>query len=342
VAVSITNQGEEQQHTITVFNIYNPNPLPPYDRLDGLPRGCMLPKLNNAIRRMNGPDHSTVVVGDFNLHHPRWEGPEAGYNCRTAAEYLIEITENNGLELGFEPGLITRPAKGAGINPSTIDLSFITSDITDHLIQTGINKELDKGSDHLPVETVFGFRLEREEEPTRRLFKKMNKEIFHNVLKDLPEVPLALSQDQIDTVTVRIIDTLTKAVELSTPVAKLSPRSKPGWTDECTQTIKTERRARRHFNRCSTEENHIILQIARREKDKAIRKATKMEHRNRVSEVKDMKDSGPYTLGPVNGTSQELRSRQISETQQAPHNVPWKERRQPLGTPSSQCHRRQI
>ena len=117
----------------------------------------------------------------------------------------------------------------------------------------------------------------------------MNKEIFHNVLQDLPEVPLALSQDQIDTVTIRIIDTLTKAVELSTPVAKLSPRSKPGWTDECIQAIKAERRARRHFKRCPTEENHIILQIARREKDKAIRKATKMEHRNRVSEVKDMK-----------------------------------------------------
>ena len=117
----------------------------------------------------------------------------------------------------------------------------------------------------------------------------MNKEIFHNVLQDLPEVPLVLPQDQIDTVIIKIIDTLTKAVELSTPVAKLSPRSKPGWTEECTQAIKAERRARRHYSRCLTEENHIILQLARRKKDKAIRKATKTEHRNRVSEVKDVK-----------------------------------------------------
>ena len=71
VAVAITNQGKAQQHTITIFNIYNPNPLPPYDRLDGLPRGCMLPKLNNALRRINGPNHSTVVVGDFNLHYSK-------------------------------------------------------------------------------------------------------------------------------------------------------------------------------------------------------------------------------------------------------------------------------
>ena len=119
----------------------------------------MLLKLNNALRRTNGPDHSTVVVGDFNLHHPRWGGPKAGYNCRAAAEYLIEVTENNGLELGFEPGLIIRPAKGAGINPLMIDLSFITLDIANHLIQIGINKELDKGSDHLLVEIVFRYRL---------------------------------------------------------------------------------------------------------------------------------------------------------------------------------------
>ena len=32
-----------------------------------------------------------------------------------------------------------------------------------------------------------------------------------------------------------------------------------------------------------------MLQIARREKDKAIRKVTKIEYRNRVSEVKDIK-----------------------------------------------------
>ena len=42
--------------------------------------------------------------------------------------------ENNGLKLGFKPGLIIRPAKGVGINPLMIDLSFITLDIADHLI----------------------------------------------------------------------------------------------------------------------------------------------------------------------------------------------------------------
>ena len=59
--------------------------------------------------------------------------------------------------------------------------------------------------------------------------------------------------------------------------------------EECTQAIKTEQHAHRHFNKHPTEDNHITLQIARQEKDKTIRKAIKMEHRNRVSKVKDIK-----------------------------------------------------
>ncbi|XTI83830.1 hypothetical protein V2W45_134968 [Cenococcum geophilum] len=72
-------------------------------------------------------------------------------------------------------------------------------------------------------------------------------------------------------------------------MAKISPRSKPGWSEECTEAIKAERRARRYYDRFSTEENHTTLQIARREKTKAIKKATRTEHRDRVSEAKDMK-----------------------------------------------------
>jgi hypothetical protein len=54
-----------------IFNIYNPNPLLPHNRLDGLLRGYILLKLNNALRRINGLNHSTIVVGDFNLYYPR-------------------------------------------------------------------------------------------------------------------------------------------------------------------------------------------------------------------------------------------------------------------------------
>ena len=94
----------------------------------------MLLKLNNALRRIRGPNHSTIVVGDFNLHHPRWGGPKARPNYRAVVEYLIKVMENNKLKLSFKTGLIIRLAKGAGINPLIIDLSLITPNVANHLI----------------------------------------------------------------------------------------------------------------------------------------------------------------------------------------------------------------
>ena len=94
----------------------------------------MLPKLNNALRRIRGPNHSTIVVRDFNLHYPRWGGPKARPNCRVVAEYLIKVIENNELKLSFKIGLIIRLAKGVGINPSIINLSLITPNIANYLI----------------------------------------------------------------------------------------------------------------------------------------------------------------------------------------------------------------
>ena len=42
--------------------------------------------------------------------------------------------ENNRLKLGFKLELIIRLAKGVGINPLIINLSFITLNIIDYLI----------------------------------------------------------------------------------------------------------------------------------------------------------------------------------------------------------------
>ena len=65
--------------------------------------------------------------------------------------------ENNGLKLGFKLKFIIKLVKRAGINCLIINLSFITLDITDHLIQIGINKKFNKDFNHFLVKTVFGY-----------------------------------------------------------------------------------------------------------------------------------------------------------------------------------------
>jgi hypothetical protein len=106
-------------------------------------------------KRQRTRQHSNLVVGDFNLRDKLWGGPEAREEkCPDAAGYLLEILERHGLELCFEPGTITRPASG-----STIDLAFATEDIRDNLINSTVEKSLDKGSNHLPITTTFGYAL---------------------------------------------------------------------------------------------------------------------------------------------------------------------------------------
>src|SRR5436190_1171380 len=158
-AVTLKNQGEDARYKVTIYNVYNPNPEPPYDNALGLPRRSPLPRLNTALQHTR--KHSNVVVGDFNLRDKLWEGPGVREEkCPRAAAYLLEILEHHGLDICFEPGTKTRPARGRAREDSTIDLAFATKDIHETLTYSGLEMELDKGSDHLPLSTIFGYQLQ--------------------------------------------------------------------------------------------------------------------------------------------------------------------------------------
>lgn len=288
--VTLKNQGDDKHHQITIFNVYNPNPEPPYDTVLGLPKRSPLPRLNTELRRTQ--QHSNLVVGDFNLRNELWGGPGIGEEkCPRAAAYLIEILERHGLNLCFEPGTKTRPARGLAREDSTIDLAFATEDICETLIYSGLEMRLDKGSDHRPLSTTFGYQLRtRTATEERYLLKKTNVETFQATLKTLlPEIPQAgLSIEDIDRLTACIQHALSKAIEESTPKARMGPRSNPGWTRECTVAIREFKKARRRYRKYNTEETFIEFQLARRHKKRTIDKTLRDEHRDRISEIKNM------------------------------------------------------
>ena len=67
----------------------------------------------------------TILVGDFNVHHPVW----GGYNVRPhkAADKLLQLAESWNLQLITPPGTPTWTRKGSA--DSTIDLAWITDDL---------------------------------------------------------------------------------------------------------------------------------------------------------------------------------------------------------------------
>ncbi|KIV98387.1 uncharacterized protein PV09_09784 [Verruconis gallopava] len=182
---TITLKMKDERSKITVYNIYNPNPEAPFEE----------------------------ETGDFNLRDELWEGPGIKeIACPRAADYLLQILEQHGLNLCFEPhedSQRKRAAPGA---------------------------ELDKGSDHLPLVTTFGAGITQAEEAERYLIKKIDMGVFTEVLRTwLPEIePAGLTPAEIDRKTEKIQEALRKAIHASAPKARIGPRSRPGWTPECT------------------------------------------------------------------------------------------------------------
>lgn len=86
-------------------------------RGDDLSKGT-IPDLMEAIRIFPNDEH--LALGDFNLHHTAWGGPELGRN-NIGAFILLEWMLKNGLDQLLSPGTITYNERGF---KGTMDLVF--------------------------------------------------------------------------------------------------------------------------------------------------------------------------------------------------------------------------
>jgi endonuclease/exonuclease/phosphatase family metal-dependent hydrolase len=105
--------------------------------------------LSTLHEALDGQDmHETIVLGDFNLHHPLWSARHHRVRERSRAERLLTIAEDFQLELLTVPGTTTYRWRGG---ESTIDLAFASEEVAANLIYYRIDRRLDYDSDHLPI-----------------------------------------------------------------------------------------------------------------------------------------------------------------------------------------------
>lgn len=131
---------QTSQGKVWVHGIYNPPPSSHSSRSPG--------KLQ-WITEILAQEGQHVLVGDFDLHHPRWGG-RTTVTHHKLAEDLIEILGEENMELILPEGTVTWKNKG---NQSTIDLVFLSKELEDTVIGYHIAEELEASSDHLPVFT---------------------------------------------------------------------------------------------------------------------------------------------------------------------------------------------
>ncbi len=135
-----------------------------------------IPQVLEAIQ--DGGQH--VVVGDFNLHHPLWGGPQVR-QAHAGAEPLLRSIELGELELLLQPGTITREKHRN--EPSTLDLSLCTPGLVARVARCKVTDAY-KGSDHKPIETEFiiGNPIYKDPKPTMD-FRKIDTEAVEDGAK---------------------------------------------------------------------------------------------------------------------------------------------------------------
>ncbi|KHJ32561.1 hypothetical protein EV44_g4324 [Erysiphe necator] len=131
---------ETEKGKVYITNLYNPPPLSH--------RSKELKTLKYLPEILSKEGHH-ILVGDFNLHHPRWGGQRV-VSHHTLAEDLIEILAHKDMELVLPEGTITWSNRGS---QSTLDLIFIFKELEDSVTRCELAKELEASSDHIPITT---------------------------------------------------------------------------------------------------------------------------------------------------------------------------------------------
>jgi hypothetical protein len=173
-------------------------------------------------------------------------------------------------------------------NDTTIDLAFATSILRDQLLHCKIAHDLDCESDHLPISVQFNWEWKRattrktrrwaatDVDKLRKVFQLGTSQMqLHDV--DAPE--------KIDDLTTQLVQTLTKAINESTPWNNPSPRALPGFNEECKEARAETQRLRRKWQATRTEDDRKAYKKACNDKKKLISKHLKQAHRDKVTEA---------------------------------------------------------
>jgi hypothetical protein len=246
----------------------------------------ILSTLKGLLEKNKG---SHIILGDFNLHYPLWNSSTYDKH-HYIADNLLDIVSEIGASLHTPKGLATRNCqRGTHHEKTTIDLLFSNLEGIESIPR--ISEDLEQGSDHLPIETVFRIGESRENPSpriTKRLWNRLDREVFLSIFDRetsyLPTLPL-VSRESID----YYIDLLTKAIEKAidkaVPLVRESLYKKGFWTPECRDEVLYTRQLRRLYTQYPSIEHWELFRRQRNRKGKTLARAKRAFFRKRIEEL---------------------------------------------------------
>lgn len=176
----------DQAAEIKIHNIYNPN-----HTLEN--RQSVMPQLRRVLESAQRAEQ--IVLGDFNLHHEMWGGPNVP-KTEAEAEDLVDIMEDYNLTSTLIQGTITYEE---GERQATIDLCLVTVGLADRVIRSEVDRDFDHDSDHLPVVTSFDLSVKQLSREPRKNWKSIDEKQFKSVLlRNLPPLRRPRTRSALD------------------------------------------------------------------------------------------------------------------------------------------------
>ena len=278
---------------IRIHNIYNQklddDQQPTLERLSEVLEG---PTSGNEVIQ-----DEQMIVGDFNLHHPAWGGVNSITDKKSSE--LLDITESLSMDQLLPRGTATYTENCS----TTIDLVFATPGVTNSLIHCNVATELDAHSDHQPILTTIHAQLKRSRPAQIRLWRKTNPAVLQSsIIKSINTNPqlsailyaqsvLMLSRDQLDKAVQDLFAIIDKAAKAATPIANITPRSKPGFDEECKEAQMICRRLKKRRMKLLTNEAWEDYRLARNYKNHLITKKSNAAYRTFIAQACESPDT---------------------------------------------------
>lgn len=231
--IRVGNSSVTEPSLINIHNVYNPSPV----SSTSINRPSTLPA---AAHQLVGPGPH-ILLGDFNLHHPFWNGPSRPTQ-HAAADHLLDLVDEHRLSLALPRGTITWQARGS---MSTLDLVFLSEGLSNRILQCGTALGLAQSSDHLPVSTILQLASIPLPPVRRRAWKLLDMKKLRKMEGSAPAPSHPRNRQEIDECALALQKFLQRIVQAAVPWAKASPHAKSHWTTECSEVVKEVRSLRR-------------------------------------------------------------------------------------------------
>ena len=224
------------------------------------------------------PSCPTLVVGDFNIHHPLPD-PLRSHSAEELATSFPYFSRSSELGFGLlnQPGVYTRFPLGGTGRPLVLDLSF-ASPLLLPFCQTWDTPLPSTGSDHVPVQIILSHPLTSPPSLSPN-WSLTNWPALISLLKDftVPQPPLLLTRLSLEAWFDRHLSRLTTLLTSHTPTKCLSYRSKPWWSPLLSLLIKEFHSASRKVRSTHLPADRAAAKLSKKGYFMAI-KAAKVAH----------------------------------------------------------------